>query len=271
MEPIERHHQDPEPDDVTLDALLAQARWPEPNAYSKQRLQLSWRQAWNPRPARWTRLAFAAAVVLTACITLRLSLRNATQEPQRHRVAFVAFAPLPRPSLIQVSEPRLYQADSREPTARERLAMCELSPRKRSRTRTSPPTQTLSSSDSGVHPSLDPAASIESRVPQPQPPPSQRPSGADDRIESLLAELSSPHVAMRYAAARELARVDGPATTALLIDLVERNVHRREALAALLLCAASNDVQASQYLADARAWRGMGGQIRSAELQLNTF
>jgi hypothetical protein len=263
VEPIDRHPRSLEPDDAALDTLLAQARWPEPSPASTQRLQRAWRRNWPARNVRLAYFAAAAVVVLSAGIALLLSLRDSHQAG----IPSIAVAPVPGvpPAELRapIAESKLYVADSREPTARERMAMCDISHRKRSRAK-NPPARSTPPAPVAVPNLRWPPSTAASSQSRPA-------SDGNSRIEDLLAELSSPRIAARYAAVRELARIDGPATTSMLIDLVEQNIHRREALAALLLCAANNDELARTYLADARESRGMEALVRSAEMQLKTF
>jgi HEAT repeat protein len=88
---------------------------------------------------------------------------------------------------------------------------------------------------------------------------------ADPPVDALFAHLDVPRTDRRLAAARALGRINGPAVSERLAKMVERGVHRREALAALM---SSSGDEASRFLAGFRRIPSLVSVIRSIELQL---
>jgi len=80
----------------------------------------------------------------------------------------------------------------------------------------------------------------------------------------FFARLDDPRIAIREAAASVLGRIDGPQTTARLIDMARRNRNRREALLAL---ADSRGPEARRFLATNDRSGPLAGPIRSVLLQ----
>lgn len=299
MEPTDQQPPDDrglDDEDRRLDALLAQARWPAPGEASTRRLEATWARV-SParRQRRWIAspaLRFAAAAaVLIAVTAVALLLENS--EPKQ------AMMPVPRPvevkqsvvPLVQVSDPGLpedatvrpvfYEPHWREPTARERLAMCaemRRMPRKARAVETQPTNvnETVEPSENRAQAMLreGSAASVREYL--------QLVGSAETRhaalnaldgvaqppVEAIFGELSNPRIAIRIAAARALARINGPETVAILVNRVGRDVDRREALAALL-CTEAEDAQA--FIAEARASRHLAPMVRSIEIQLQSF
>jgi HEAT repeat protein len=89
----------------------------------------------------------------------------------------------------------------------------------------------------------------------------------DPPVQALIEELSNSRVAIRFAAARVLGRIDGPVTTEQLVYLIQRNTQRREALAALLY---SGGPDASAFLSNARNVPALAGTVRAVEIQLKS-
>jgi HEAT repeat protein len=90
----------------------------------------------------------------------------------------------------------------------------------------------------------------------------------DPPVAALLDALNDRRVVLRLAAARALGRIDGPATTAALVDRVRRNADRREAIAALLW---SDGDDAARFVSAARTTPGLSTVVRSMEVQLKQY
>ena len=86
-------------------------------------------------------------------------------------------------------------------------------------------------------------------------------------VEALIGELWNSRVAVRFAAARALGRIDGPGTTFELVKLVEQNTKRREALAALMYSRGSD---AADFMAGARQTAGLAMTVRAVEIQMKS-
>jgi hypothetical protein len=83
-------------------------------------------------------------------------------------------------------------------------------------------------------------------------------------VDGLVAQLDNPDARVRFAAAKALGRINGPAVTARMAALVERDVHRREALAALMY---SRGKEAARYLDAARKYPELAAAIDSVQVQ----
>jgi hypothetical protein len=89
---------------------------------------------------------------------------------------------------------------------------------------------------------------------------------SDPPVEALLRALEGPRIDERFAAARALAEICGARGAGdRLRRMIESNQHRREALAALMLC---RDAAASEFLERARANRSIDSEIRALESEL---
>lgn len=88
---------------------------------------------------------------------------------------------------------------------------------------------------------------------------------SDPPIDALFAHLDAPRSDRRLAAARALGRINGPVVSERLALMVERGVHRREALAALM---SSGGAEASSALSSFRQIPSLVSVIRSVEIQL---
>jgi hypothetical protein len=219
-----------QPDDAELDAMLSLARWPEPTRESTRRLERAWASVSPARRRVWKfpiAVAAAAAVVLLA---FGVAVMTKTRSPESVAV---------RPRVIALPTttkshrpPVLYVEGSRAPTARERLAMMSATPRRRSH--------------------AEPAS------PSPAPPPA--PS-----VAVLLSDLDSPRSEVRYAAARELGRLNGPTTTAALVGRINAGKRPREAVAALLSSKSDDAVNVVRQLRASRQWSAI---VQSAENQI---
>jgi hypothetical protein len=83
----------------------------------------------------------------------------------------------------------------------------------------------------------------------------------------LFDELQGPRVEDRLAAAQALGRIDGPETAARLADMAERNVSRREAVAALIW-SGDRSKAAAVALEAARRSPRLASTVRSLELTM---
>jgi HEAT repeats len=83
-------------------------------------------------------------------------------------------------------------------------------------------------------------------------------------VDALFAYLGHSETAVRFAAARALGRINGPVVARRLATLVERDTHRREALAALVF---SRGKEAAEYLRAARRYPELAGDIASVQVQ----
>ena len=80
----------------------------------------------------------------------------------------------------------------------------------------------------------------------------------------LFAHLGHSETAVRFAAAKALGRINGPVVSRRLATLVERDTHRREALAALVY---SRGKEAAEYLRAAQRYPELAGDIASVKVQ----
>jgi hypothetical protein len=87
-------------------------------------------------------------------------------------------------------------------------------------------------------------------------------SPAPPDVGMLVARFDDARMDCRFAAARALGTLCGEHVRDELEQMVMKNTHRREALAALLCC---EDSRASEFLAAARADRAMDAQIRAVQ------
>jgi HEAT repeat protein len=86
-------------------------------------------------------------------------------------------------------------------------------------------------------------------------------------VQPLLAALESPRVDDRFAAARALAELcEHGGAGEELRRMVQRNTHRREALAALMFC---RDPAAVEFLKSARSSPAIDAEVRALQSQLS--
>jgi hypothetical protein len=83
-------------------------------------------------------------------------------------------------------------------------------------------------------------------------------------VDALVTQLGNTDARIRFAAAKALGRINGPDVTARMAALVERDVHRREALAALIY---SRGKEAARYLDTARKYPELAAAIDSVQVQ----
>jgi hypothetical protein len=95
----------------------------------------------------------------------------------------------------------------------------------------------------------------------------EQPKPLDPPVARLVEQLGDPVVDRRFEAARELAAVEEPQVINVLADMVDRDINRREALAALLL---SKEPSAAKVLAAARVASAIDAQVRALEHELQT-
>lgn len=266
-----------DPAEQALDRLLQQARWHEPSPQQKQRVRDGWLALSHRRrimPPLWT--AAAAAVVLVVGGAATIVLR---QSPvvQPHSEKFFA---------IVTDEPK--PADLVRPaTAYEKLALI-------SATRT-PSRQAATPIPLQTQPPVPSIAQLQLQVRNPASPirgtaihamlkrndhagmnaylnclndPSLQDQAmavlvgmSDPPREALLNELNNPIVANRQAAAQALGAICNAELVERLGEMVESNINRREALAALL---AAKNASAMAMLDDvARRHAAVKSQIQA--------
>jgi hypothetical protein len=263
-----------EDDDARLDALLAQARWPESSDASQRRLLATWSVV-SPAQPRWrwrfTAAAAAAAILLASGVVL-VQIQRSTHVVTAPSVSVSPAPVLPAPEVAirpnsskeAPRPPALYVAGSREPTPRERLLTSDSPRRDRNGAIDDNASLLRHATPESIQAYLARVADRQTRWAAlsaldglPNPP-----------VDALLEQLSNPRVALRYAAARALGRIDGPATTAALVGQIERGDRRRESVAALLCSRGEN---ASAVVADIRSSSHLAAVVRSAEVQLNSY
>jgi len=84
----------------------------------------------------------------------------------------------------------------------------------------------------------------------------------------LIARLNSPLVDQRFAAAKALGSVCHSETLDALKQMVARDVHRREALAALLSCP---NPSADEYLAKLKTQPAIRAQLMAVEDEMKSL
>ena len=85
-------------------------------------------------------------------------------------------------------------------------------------------------------------------------------------VDALFQHLGHPETAVRLAAAKALGRINGPVVARRLADLVERDTHRREALAALMY---SRGNEAARYLEAARRYPELADAITAVQVRVS--
>jgi len=273
-----------------LDGVLTSARWPEPSAQSTQRLQEFWKKQWDQRRLRvnWLWPLAAAATIAIGIGSLIVLVLNPPRMLPRITVSVN-----PGRSLVVEPPPRVPVMESRPPTMRERLLIGDMGPSKNGPGTTPASIPQPPPLDARTLASL----ALEEKEPQRQRQIIAQLIQSDDPaavglylqlvvdrkrrnlaldaladvkeppVQGLIDQLSNPRVAIRFAAARALGRIDGPVTTEQLVALVKRNTQRREALAALLY---SDGPDASAFLANARGVPALASTLRAVEIQLKT-
>jgi hypothetical protein len=90
---------------------------------------------------------------------------------------------------------------------------------------------------------------------------------ANPHIEVLFGFMEAPEYARRFAAARVLGRIDGPAVTERLIAMTAGGLRRQEAVVALLT---SDGSEIQQFLASAQSDASLAALIRVGQYQLQS-
>jgi hypothetical protein len=270
-----------------LDDWLASARWPEMPADSTQRLRAYWRGLRSPWSVPFAASAAAAVIVLAAAGWL---FWRATSTPPV-KVNPLASLPVQNVTLpgraATALELTLMQAHVRKMTRpKTRLAATRSATATRPADPVNQPPVTL------------PKVTVVSVAPPPAPP-RPAPSSPDpitrllrgnstdfqsylqlvadpqtraealavlDRISSppierLMQVLAGPRADLRVPAALALGRIDGPATTRRLVEMIDQNQSRREAFIAL---ASSRGREARAYVRRAAESDQYAGLARSA-------
>lgn len=271
--------------DDPLDALLAEARWPEPPADASRRVEALW-DAISPAARRrlvirpWLWAAAAACVALLTAGLLMVSHTRHHSAPEIVR-AVPPTAPLTPVPVVARPYP------SRAPNPWELAAMREAErtemaraepPKPQVAVEKSPPLAPVPPSDRGGRQQWLAQVLSEHRVDLflkyvRDPATRDDALAATERVEhpplkQLLDALDDPHEEVRLAAARVLGRIDGPITTAALVRRVNDPAVRREALAALMF---SDGPEAATFLRAARGNPRLAAQVHSLELQRSTL
>jgi hypothetical protein len=262
-----------EPDN--LDSILKQGKWPGASPQSTRRLEQVWNAQWNaPSQRSWRIWPVAAAAAIIVALGSVLVVTLYRPRPQPIVTAKPQQAPQPKTTLAMM--------ESRPPTMYERMVLGDL--RVKAKAPATAPVQVAK-----VAPVDPPPAKrdeildlLDANSPEAlasylefvaDPARRDEALSALDRVkrppvDELIQELGNPHTKIRFAAARALGRINGPATTEALIALVEQNKQKRAALAALLLCRGED---AADFLADARHTPRLAATVRAVEIQLNAF
>jgi hypothetical protein len=270
-----------QPSDDPLDALLAEARWPEPSAGASRRVEAVW-DAISPARSRMTirPWLWAAAAACVALVTAGLLTAAHTRRHARPTVARVTPAIAPPRAVPITTEPY----PSRPPNPWELAAMRDAEraqsaqaqpPKPEVATEAPPqPLAPVPPADSGGRQQWLARALSEARVDLylkyvRDPATRDDALAATERVQhpplnQLLDALDDPHEDVRLAAARVLGRIDGPVTTAALVRRVNDPAIRREVLAALMF---SDGPEAATFLRAARGDPRLAAQVHSLELQ----
>jgi hypothetical protein len=258
------HHRDPS--DESLDELLGRARWQALGPAAERRLRETWRASFDrPRRASWLAGLAAAAAIACAAAAGWWAMHRSAPTP----VAVEPRAPEVRPVAWLNALPR---GETRQPTPFERLIVTR--PRASHAVATTAPTAVPEPTVGPPAPVLrDPremdeflarlvetstrAQTLRALREMSNPP-----------VEAFLAQLANPRVERRFAAARALGEVCSPEVVDVLWRMVARDVHRREALAALTQC---HDPRAGRYLAIASDDPSLESQLRSVRDQMKRY
>jgi hypothetical protein len=271
-------------DRQNLDALLKQARWAEPSGESTRRLEEFWKNQWNSRPMRanWLLPMAAAAAILVGLGSVIVLVLLPPRTPP------VALGPVHIRPVPKVT-PKPVMMESRPPTMRELMFLRAMgaSPTTRPAPIQEPPQDARSLAEAARQEEeprrqrealaellrCDDAAAVSlylQFVVDPMSRDVALEALADVKeppVQAFIDDLGNSRVAIRFAAARVLGRIDGPVTTEQLVWLIQRNKQRREALAALLY---SGGPDAAAFLDDARRRPSLAGTLRAVEMQMQT-
>jgi hypothetical protein len=283
-------------DDPVLDALLDTARWPEMSAESHERLRRQWLR--NRSHSRWPAILSTISVAAVVVLAASLWLVNHTSKRPLERVVKA-----PKPLVIVEASPSNNPYAGRPATPLE-VAMLRLAEKRLGKSvkpstvapSAQPPDpvrEVASNPVNGIDPIILADRAILANNPQEQ----RRLIGelvaqgparcgqamlnvlgtrasesADTDLRSnsavwtdcLFASLDDGRIAVRQSAVRILAEIDGPQTTARLEGMVNHNIHRREAIAALVHIRSTD---AKDFLAAAARSPDFGGIVLSAMLQ----
>ena len=265
-----------------LDALLGQARWPEPAAEASRRVRAAWDAISPARPRRRLWIGYAAAACIALAGAAALVHWRGNRQP-----APVVVKVVPPVRESEPPAPRVYP--SRPPNPWELAAMRQADrgqsvrptpepPKPQVTVEPLPPPGPVPPADSEGRQQWLARALSDGRVgaylkyvrdPATR---SDALAAAEDvshpPLNQLLAALDDPHEDVRLAAARVLGRIDGPVTTAALVRRVNDPAVRREVLAALMFSAGP---EAASFLRAARGDSRLAAQVQSLELQRSTL
>ena len=271
-----------------LDDLLAQARWDEPSAASRTRLQETWRGlTQRSRAAVWRWSASAAAVVVIGIGGAWLAMQLRTTRPT------LAVAPSPPPATPIVRQAVTWRAV----TARDVLLM-RLADRERgAAAAAAAAAAAVSATAPAAPPTVDPAAiaakarrtndavqrrqllaalidagesSLTAYLEFAADPATKADALAALRsattrpVDALFAQMRSPRADLRVAAASVLGEINGPQVTQKLIGMIAAEENRREAFLALASCRGE---EARDFLRRAAQSEALSSFARSAMAQ----
>jgi hypothetical protein len=296
LEPDSTPSRDPnDRDELELDALLARAQWPQLPPGAHERLRGTWRASFGRARSLRPWLTGIAATLAVAAGTLVLLRHNPLRQQSEPQVQSNAMRPQAQVRPIAVTT-IVVKERSREPNPYERFLAGPVLRTPARQATTAPATQRLDRSRVPVAPGAPPpgapamsAAELERRRVQGLVMSSNRgdvreflqlvldvrtrESALDalaelhDRapLDLLARELNNGRVEHRYAAAIALGSACDAQVVGRLCAMVKRNLHRREALAALLQC---HDPAAARYLDAARGDPVIDAEVRSVQAQL---
>lgn len=278
---MNRHDRESNEPTEELDRLLSRAHWPEPTPESTRRLE----QFYVTRRRKWPIRIVRAAVAAAAAVALAWMLF-----PSKAPVAPLAGnLPHRRDSTPAATVEWPDLSASRPPTELESLLLSALEHRQSA--------TVASSSAANRAPSGSNFGSAEDTVPVVVDAANPADSGTlaagsaeavaafldwverspdaalaalaalDDAplpVEAFFLTLGDARFSRRTAAARVLGHINGPEVTHRLAQLVDQDIHRREALIAL---AWSRGTEAQAYLAAATTSPQIGALVRSILLQ----
>jgi hypothetical protein len=235
-----------DPIERALDELLKRARFPQPSVQSEQRLRDTWIALSRKRQVRWVvSLVSAAAVLALVAGSILLWNRRNTDVLVPNYAMILRDAPTPARSrdanlweraLVQ----RPFRGTSTQPSVVQVKAPQQMDVESILRRISNPATR---------------GETIESLRQMSNPP-----------VNELFAELRSPLMEKRFAAARALGALPGPRIVPALQQMLARGEARREALAALMFC---DDPAAQQVLLTARQSRSIDAQCIALGSQIN--
>lgn len=233
-----------------LDDVLAAARWPEMPGEADTRLRVAWARITGRRRNTTWSLRVAAGVMVVVGAWAAVVMTKRPVPPAAGPIAAIATV---EPPVLVPSRPANHAelavaiAGRSRPVAPPRPIVAAVRP---------DPEKVVTQALAWVREKREADAVAAVRA------------AGEPAVDRLFARLAAPHVEERLNAARLLGRINGPRVTARLAAMVGENRGRREAIAALIQ---SDGPAAQAFLREVRTWHGLGGVIRSVEVQLRSF